>query len=119
MLWDIPTTFPGNYKPKDFDNKFPGRMTARDALAQWGKLPAVEALQFVSVPEMLATAHRLGITDLREPDRYGLSVTLGGGEVKLLDLTYAYSAFASGGQQVGVDVPADRRPPGLPPVYPV
>ncbi|MDQ6670259.1 MAG: PBP1A family penicillin-binding protein [Chloroflexota bacterium] len=113
LLWDVPTTFPGNYKPNDFDSKFPGPMTVRDALAQSRNIPAVEALQFVSVPEMLATAHRLGINDLRQPDRYGLSVTLGGGEVKLLDLTYAYAAFANGGQQVGTDVPADAREQGF------
>ena len=113
LLWDIPTTFPGGYKPNDFDDKFPGPMTVRDALAQSRNIPAVEALQFVSVPEMLATAHRFGITDLRQPDRYGLSVTLGGGEVKLLDLTYAYAAFANGGQQAGAEVPADAREPGF------
>ena len=60
LLWDIPTTFPGGYRPNDFDDKFPGPMTVRDALAQSRNIPAVEALQFVSVPEMLATAHRLG-----------------------------------------------------------
>jgi 1A family penicillin-binding protein len=113
MLWDIPTTFPGGYKPNDFDNKFPGPLTVRDALAQSRNIPAVEALQFVSVPEMIATAHRFGIEDLRQPDRYGLSVTLGGGEVKLLDLTYAYSVFANGGQQNGVQVPADQREDGF------
>jgi len=113
MLWDIPTTFPGGYKPNDFDDKFPGPLTARDALAQSRNIPAVEALQFVSVPEMLATAHSFGIEDLREPDRYGLSVTLGGGEVKLLDLTFAYSVFANGGQQIGVAVPSDRREDGF------
>jgi 1A family penicillin-binding protein len=113
MLWDIPMTFPGGYKPNDFDNKFPGPMPVRDALAQSRNIPAVEALQFVTVPEMLATAHRLGIQDLREPDRYGLSVTLGGGEVKLLDLTYAYSVFAAGGMQVGAAVPADRQEAGF------
>jgi 1A family penicillin-binding protein len=113
MLWDIPTTFPGGYKPNDFDNKFPGPLPVRDALAQSRNIPAVQALQFVSVPEMLATAHRFGITDLREPDRYGLSVTLGGGEVKLLDLTYAYSVFANSGQQAGIDIPADKRVQGF------
>ncbi|MBV9133799.1 MAG: PBP1A family penicillin-binding protein, partial [Chloroflexi bacterium] len=113
MLWDIPTTFPGGYKPNDFDNKFPGPMPVRDALAQSRNIPAVEALQFVTVPEMIATAHRFGIDDLREPDRYGLSVTLGGGEVKLLDLTYAYTVFANGGQQIGVGVPADQREDGF------
>ena len=113
MLWDIPTTFPGGYKPNDFDNKFPGPMPVRDALAQSRNIPAVEALQFVTVPEMLATAHRFGIEDLRDPNRYGLSVTLGGGEVKLLDLTYAYSAFANGGQQVGVQKAADQKEDGF------
>jgi len=113
MLWDIPTTFPGNYKPNDFDDKFPGPMTARDALAQSRNIPAVQTLQFAGVPEMLATAHRFGITDLHDPARYGLAVTLGGGEVKLLDLTYAYSVFASGGQQTGAEVPSDQRQPGF------
>jgi 1A family penicillin-binding protein len=113
MLWDVPTTFPGGYKPNDFDNKFPGPMTVRDALAQSRNIPAVEALQFVGVSDMLDTAHRFGIEDLREPDRYGLSVTLGGGEVKLLDLTYAYSVFADDGQQTGVAVPPDQREDGF------
>jgi 1A family penicillin-binding protein len=113
MLWDIPTTFPGGYKPNDFDNKFPGPLTARDALAQSRNIPAVETLQFATVPDMLATAHKFGIEDLRQPDRYGLSVTLGGGEVKLLDLTYAYSVFANSGQQIGVAVPPDQREDGF------
>src|SRR5919205_491971 len=112
MLWDIPTTFGGNYKPNDFDNQFPGPMRVRQALAQSRNIPAVEALQFVTVPEMLATAHRFGINDLRDPQRYGLSVTLGGGEVKLLDLTYAYSVFANGGRQVGAEIGADHRETG-------
>src|SRR5438270_2014291 len=119
MLWDIPTTFPGGYKPNDFDNKFPGPMTARAALAQPRNIPAVEALQFVGGPEMIATAHRFGITDLRDANRYGLSVTLGGGEVKLLDLTYAYSVFANSGKQAGEDVPADRREQGFRTLDPV
>jgi 1A family penicillin-binding protein len=107
-VWDIPTTFPGGYKPNDFDDKFPGPMAVRDALAQSRNIPAVEALQFVTVPDMLATAHKFGIEDLRDPDRYGLSVTLGGGEVKLLDLAYAYSVFANGGQQIGVPRALDQ-----------
>ena len=59
-------------------------MTVRDALAQSRNIPAVQALAVRRrVPDMLATAHKLGIEDLRDPARYGLSVTLGGGEVKL------------------------------------
>src|SRR5207244_7949134 len=108
-----PTASPGGYKPNDFDNKFPGPLTVREALAQSRNIPAVEALQFVTVPEMLATAHRFGIEDLRQPERYGLSVTLGGGEVKLLDLTYAYSVFANSGKQTGTELPPDRRQEGF------
>jgi 1A family penicillin-binding protein len=119
VLWDIPTTFPGGYKPQDFDDKFPGPLALRDALAQSRNIPAVEALQFVGVPDMIATAHRYGITDLRDTNRYGLAVTLGGGEVKLLDLTYAYSVFANGGQQAGADVPSDRRQQGFRQLDPV
>jgi 1A family penicillin-binding protein len=119
LVWDIATTFPGGYKPNDFDNKFPGPMTVRDALAQSRNIPAVRALQFVGIPEMLATAHRFGINDLRQPERYGLSVTLGGGEVKLIDLTYAYSVFANGGQQAGADIPADRQDPAFRQLDPV
>jgi 1A family penicillin-binding protein len=119
MLWDTPTTFPGGYKPNDFDDKFPGPMPVRDALAQSRNIPAVEALQFATIPDMLATAHRFGIEDLREADRYGLSVTLGGGEVKLLDLTYAYSVFAHGGQQIGVARPADQLEDGFRQLDPV
>jgi 1A family penicillin-binding protein len=113
LIWDIQTTFPGGYRPNDFDNRFPGPMTIRDALAQSRNIPAVQALQFVTVPEMLSTAHRMGIQDLRQPDRYGLSVTLGGGEVKLVDLTYAYAAFANSGRQIGLEVPRDRRQLGF------
>jgi 1A family penicillin-binding protein len=113
MVWDIPTTFSDDYKPNDFDDKFPGPMSVRDALAQSRNIPAVEALQFVTVPDMLATAHQFGIQDLRDPNRYGLSVTLGGGEVKLLDLTYAYSVFANGGQQVGLSRPVDQLEQGF------
>ncbi|MBV9328223.1 MAG: PBP1A family penicillin-binding protein [Chloroflexi bacterium] len=112
-VWDIPTTFPGDYRPSDFDEKFPGPMSVRDALAQSRNIPAVETLQFVTVPDMLATAHKFGIEDLREPDRYGLSVTLGGGEVKLLDLTYAYSVFANGGQQIGIPRAPDQLEDGF------
>jgi len=112
LMWDVPTTFPGGYRPNDFDGKFPGPMSVRDALAQSRNIPAIEALQFVGVPEMIATAHRVGIQDLRDPNRYGLSVTLGGGEVRLVDLTFAYSAFANGGRQVGFAVPVERHEPG-------
>ena len=113
LVMDVPTVFGGNYRPNDYDNKFRGPLRVREALAQSLNVPAVQALEFVGVRDMLATAHRMGIRTLRQPERYGLSVTLGGGEVRLLDLTFAYAAFANEGRQVGVPVPPARREPGF------
>jgi 1A family penicillin-binding protein len=111
MLMDVPTTFGGTYTPLNFDNKFRGPVSVRRALATSLNVPAVRALEAVGPDAMLATAHRMGISGLRDPNRYGLSVTLGGGEVNLLDLTYAYTPFATGGMQTGVPlVEQDRTP---------
>ena len=83
-------------------------MRLRTALASSYNVPAVKALQYVGIyddPEtpqeegMIAMAHRLGITDLND-DYYGLSLTLGGGEVKLIDMVAAFSVFANGGVKV-------------------
>jgi 1A family penicillin-binding protein len=111
-IWDVPTEFPDGanppYVPKNYDDKFHGGMTVRTALANSFNIPAVKALQFVGVyddpatPEkdgMIAMAERLGITSLTRPD-YGLALTLGGGEVSLLEMTSAFSVFANGGKKV-------------------
>lgn len=111
-IWDVPTEFPDGanppYAPKNYDNRFHGGMTVRTALANSFNIPAVKALEFVGVyddpntPEkegMIAMAERLGITSLTRQD-YGLALTLGGGEVSLLDMTSAFSVFANGGKKV-------------------
>lgn len=111
-IWDVPTEFPDGanppYIPKNYDDKFHGGMTVRTALANSFNIPAVKTLQFVGVyddphtPEkdgMIAMAERLGITSLTRPD-YGLALTLGGGDVSLLDMTSAFSVFANGGRKV-------------------
>jgi 1A family penicillin-binding protein len=113
MIMDVPTTFGGNYTPKNFDGQFRGPVRVRQALAQSLNIPAVKALEFIGPSELINTAHRFGINGLRDPQRYGLSVTLGGGEVTLLDLTYAYQAFANGGQQAGAPVAESDRQPGF------
>jgi len=105
VLFDVPTTFPGgegqpDYKPENYDGKFRGPMALRYALGNSINLVAVKLLKLVGIKEMLSTAHDLGITTLNEPSRYGLSLTLGGGEVKLIDLVTAYSGFATGGRRV-------------------
>ncbi len=103
VILDMETEFPDGanppYKPHNYDNKEHGPVTVRAALANSYNIPAVKALQFVGLKNMLETAHRLGITSLNRPD-YGLSLTLGGGDVTLLEMVGAYQALANGGVRV-------------------
>lgn len=103
MIMDVPTTFPGgrdnpDYKPENYDGNFRGPLQLRYALGNSINLVAVKLLKMVGVPAALQTAHEMGITTLNEPDRYGLSLTLGGGEIKLVDLVSAYGVFANSGK---------------------
>ena len=95
-LWDVPTDF-GNYKPNNFDGSFHGPVSMRFALQNSLNIPAVKTLGLVGVEAAIKTAQDLGITTLTDPSRYGLSLVLGGGEVKLLELVDAYSTFANQG----------------------
>ena len=112
LIWDVPTQFPDGanppYEPRNYDGKFHGGLTVRLALANSFNIPAVKTLEFVGIyddpntPEkegMIAMAQRLGITTLTRND-YGLSLTLGGGDVSLIDMTSAYSVFANGGRRM-------------------
>lgn len=104
ILEDEPAEFtvPGQppYRPRNFDGRFHGPVSIRMALANSYNIPAVKTLQFVGVPELIRLAKRLGITTLGDPARYGPSLTLGGGEVTLLELTSTYSVLANGGKRV-------------------
>lgn len=98
VLEDVPTTFPGDYKPHDYDGKYRGPVTVRRALANSLNIPAVEVMQKVGVPSVLDWARELGITTLsNDPSNYGLSLVLGAGEVKLVDLASVYATFADYG----------------------
>jgi 1A family penicillin-binding protein len=108
LLMDTPVTFPGgdakDYSPVNYDGKFHGPALVRDALGNSLNIPAVKMLAMVGIKDMLTVAYDMGFTSL-EPTadllkRVGLSMALGGGEVKLLDETAAYSAFANGGLRV-------------------
>ncbi|MDZ4159633.1 MAG: transglycosylase domain-containing protein, partial [Anaerolineaceae bacterium] len=117
LIWDVESEFPPSgdpndlrppYKPVNYDGRFHGAVLVRDALANSYNLPAVKALQFVGIYDNPATsypdgfikmAERLGITTLTRPD-YGLSLTLGGGDVTLLDLTSVFSVFANSGRRL-------------------
>jgi 1A family penicillin-binding protein len=104
LIMDVQTEFPNppgpSYVPKNYDGKEHGPVLVRQALGCSYNIPAVKTLQFVGVSDMIAMAQRLGITTFTDPQRYGLSLTLGGGEVMLLEHTGAYAVFANGGVRV-------------------
>lgn len=90
-----------DYVPVNYDGKDHGWVTARQALANSYNIPAVKTLQFAGVDATIQTAHDMGIKGLNKGSGwYGLSLTLGGGEVTLLDMTNAYSTFANYGNEV-------------------
>jgi len=85
------------YSPNNFDSTFKGPITLRNALAQSVNVPSVKTLYLAGIKESLQTASDMGITTLTDPNRYGLTLVLGGGEVTLLELTGAYGVFANDG----------------------
>ncbi len=87
------------YSPGNFDNTFRGPMTFETALAQSINIPAVKVLYLMGVKNAVNFAKTFGLNTLGDPDQYGLTLVLGGGEVRLLDLTSAYSVFANDGVQ--------------------
>jgi penicillin-binding protein 1C len=117
LIWDVPSEFPPSgdpndprepYEPVNYDERFHGPVLVRAALANSYNIPAVKALQFVGIYDnpdtaeldgLIPFAERMGITTLIRDD-YGLSLTLGGGDVSLLELTGAYAVFANGGARV-------------------
>jgi membrane peptidoglycan carboxypeptidase len=99
-IWDAPVVYTdtaGNvYRPTNYDGRFHGPQPVRSALANSYNVPAVKALEFVTVPEFLKVAQRFGITTFTRPD-YGLALTLGGGEAPLIEMVGAFQIFAGGG----------------------
>ncbi len=103
MLMDVEQEFPdgsgGAYVPHNHDEREWGAVSLRTALACSRNIPAVSTLQQVGIPALLEVTQRLGIRSLNRPD-YGLSLTLGSGEVTLLEMVAAYGALANGGHRV-------------------
>lgn len=107
ILWDVPMSFDTgagqgyDYSPVNYDGRFHGPVRLRDALANSYNIPAVLLADEVSVPALLEMANRLGIESLGDdPAQYGLSLTLGGGEVMPMEMATAFAAFANGGFQL-------------------
>ncbi len=113
VIWDIPTEFnplcswdgiaePGVdhqtcYKPKNYDGRFRGPVTLKQALANSLNVPSVKVLYLAGINDAINTAENLGITTLKDRSRYGLSLVLGAAEVKLLDMVSAYGVFGQEG----------------------
>jgi 1A family penicillin-binding protein len=110
VVFDVPTQFstscsphdvtkstPPCYAPNNYDNNFRGPMTFETALAQSINIPALKTLYLVGVTNAINLAKSFGLTTLGNANQYGLTVVLGGGEVRLLDLVGAYATFANDG----------------------
>ncbi len=85
------------YMPENYDGKYVGPISLRNALAQSRNIPAIKTLYLAGIKESIQTAKAMGITSLSNPDRYGLTLVLGGGETTLLEMTNAYGVFANNG----------------------
>lgn len=109
MLMDVDTVFAPHenakeYQPKNYDGKFRGPVNLRNSLGSSLNIPAVKSLAIVGIEDFLSLAYDMGFPTL-EPtkenmSRFGLAVTLGGGEVHMIDTVTAYSSFANYGQKV-------------------
>jgi penicillin-binding protein 1C len=117
LIWDIPSDFPPSgdpndtrdpYQPVNYDGRFHGPVTVRTALSNSYNVPAVKTLQFVGIYDdpntpakegLIGMAQKMGITSFTRND-YGLALTLGGGDVSLLEMTGAFAVFANQGLRI-------------------
>lgn len=110
-IFDVKTQFSGRcsasnltsengcYSPSNYDGKFKGPLSFRNALAQSRNIPAVKVLYLGGLGDTMSLAREMGINSLNESEEYyGLGLVLGGGEVSLLELTGAYTVFANDGE---------------------
>ena len=104
VLFDVRTVFMTHenepYVPVNYSRNEHGPVLVRQALGSSLNIPAVLALDAVGVEKAMGLAEDMGINTLGEPDEYDLSFALGGGPVRLFDLTTAYAAFANGGSRI-------------------
>jgi penicillin-binding protein 1C len=100
VYWDVQRTYTNQYgqtfTPRNYDGKFHGPMSMREALARSINIPAVDALEYVGMERFLELTNKVGI-DFPPNPQYGLALTLGGGDSTLLNLTEAYGVLANNG----------------------
>lgn len=103
IVWDTSTEFntggniANSYRPGNFDEKFIGPVHLKNALAESINIPAVKTLYLAGIEDTIKNAEAFGITTLKDRNRFGLSLVLGGGEVTLNELVNAYGVFATEG----------------------
>lgn len=102
MFLDIPTCFGSDssqptYCPKNYDGTFHGPVHLRFALGNSFNIPAVKMMKLNTVKDFVASASAFGLDPLQDPSKYGLSLTLGGGEVRMIDMAEAFGVFANAG----------------------
>lgn len=104
VLLDIPTciklTNQPEYCPKNYTGEFMGPVTVRQALGNSLNIPAVKAIETIDVPTFMEQARAMGITSFTDPSRYGPSLALGGGEVRMIDMAQAFAVLANQGVKV-------------------
>lgn len=107
ILDDTPVTYtsPGSpsYSPVNYDGGFHGKVPLRIALGNSFNIPAVKTLNRIGIPTMVSTAKKMGITTWGNPENYGLSLTLGAAEVKMIDMATVYGTIANLGQKSELD----------------
>ena len=101
ILYDVITNFAASgkaYEPHNYNGKEYGPVSIRQALAGSLNIPAVKAIYLAGIKNVIALAQDMGYTTLTDPNRYGLALVLGGGEVKMVEHVNAFSAFAREGE---------------------
>jgi membrane peptidoglycan carboxypeptidase len=122
MTYDVPIEFDNGgepYTPVNIDRQYHGPMSVRDALANSYNVPPVQLTQVIGLGPVVRTAHRLGVNSLNRIEGYGLALALGSGEASLLDMTYVYNVFNTGGYMVGTPVHEGQSTPGFRTLNPV
>lgn len=101
---DKPMSLPSGdgtiYRPRNYDGKFRGPVLLRRALANSLNIPAIEVIRFAGINDTIAMSKALGITTLNNQGQYGVSLVLGGGDVKPVDMATAYGTLANNGKKV-------------------
>ena len=109
VLKDAPSAF-GAYSPENFDGRFVGPLTAKDALIRSRNVPAVYVASRLSTPDLYAFLETAGVTALRSRETYGLALVLGGGELTMEELVSLYGALTNEGVVRPVRYRADQPP---------